>query len=756
MEKKSLEISSLISALQKTSVHDHLCLLYEDKAEQFASAVPFIRTGLERGEKCIYINDDNSAKEVLAEMRTGGVDVDTVLKNGSLTIVSKRETYLRNGYFDPDEMIQFLKESVEQARKDGFKALRATGEMTWMLGDEPGVERAMEYEAKLNDFFKKNDCLALCQYNKKRFDPKLLIDVVRTHPLVISSNIVCKNFYYVPVEEFLKIKNGSRLELERFLQNLVEREHIEQERLSNLKFTESLDKINQVIQKSSSLEEAMSDALDVTLSIFDCDRAWLLYPSRPDLLSFTVPMERTKPEYPGALLRGIEVPIDPGSRLVFEATHASKNPVEFNSKSKPPIPSAIAKNFQVKSQIAMNIYPKVGDAYMLGLHQCSYERTWTTAEKRLLQEIGRRLEDGLTSLLIFRDLQASKIQYQNVIETSNEGIWMLNREHEITFINPRLSEILGYEKKEMLGNNLKNFVIPEELPAHNFQMQERNKGKSGSFERRLRRKNGTIVWTHISAVPLFNDKKEVIGAFAMITDITKEKLMDQAKTEFIALAAHQLRTPLSALKWYSEALLEHHVGGVNAKQMEYLLQLHTSNERMVTLIDALLCVSRLELGSFKVRPEPVDIVAVVKQHIHEVSSLYKEKNLKISETYNNLPPVAVLDAKLVGMVIQNIITNAMIYTSPGGTIDVTVSVDKTQKGHLQFMVADTGIGIPKEQQSRIFEKLFRADNAMALSQDGTGLGLYIAKNIVTLLGGSIAFTSKLNKGTTFVVSIPYL
>ena len=518
------EISSLDLALQKTSVHDHLCLLYENKEEQFATAIPFIRIGLERGEKCIYINDDNSADEVLNLMRTGDIDVDTALKNGSLSIISKREAYLRNGYFDPDEMIQFLKESTDQAKKEGFKALRATGEMTWMLGDEPGIERALEYEAKLNNFFSNHDCLALCQYNKKRFDPKLLIDVVRTHPIVVASGIVCKNFYYVPVEEFLKIKNGSRRELERFLQNLIEREQVEQERLNSLKFINSLDKINQVIQKANGLEQMMNDALGIVLSIFDCDRAWLLYPSDPDTVSFTVPMERTKPEYPGALAAGVEVPTDPETRRVFETARLTNAPVTFTPESDPPIPSAIAKNFQVKSQLVINIYPKIGSAYMFGLHQCSFERFWTDDEKRLFEEIARRLTDGLTSLLIFRDLQKSKNQYQNVLETANEGIWMLNKEHELTFVNPRLLAILGYEKKEILGQKLANFVISEELADHDFQMRERNKGKSGDFERRLRNKNGDVIWTRISAVPLFDDKNQVIGAFAMITDITDRKL----------------------------------------------------------------------------------------------------------------------------------------------------------------------------------------------------------------------------------------
>jgi PAS domain S-box-containing protein len=216
----------LLEAIGKLSNHDHLCLIYETRAEQFDAVVPFIRIGLENGEKCIYIADENTADDVLSAMRSGGVDVESALSNGALVIISKKETYLRHGYFDPDEMIRFLKESTDSAKKEGFSALRATGEMTWVLGDEAGTLKLMEYESKLNLFFPENDCLALCQYNRSRFSPEILADVIHTHPLVIASGFVCKNFYYIPPEEFLK-KEKKSLEVERLLFNLIDREKAE-------------------------------------------------------------------------------------------------------------------------------------------------------------------------------------------------------------------------------------------------------------------------------------------------------------------------------------------------------------------------------------------------------------------------------------------------------------------------------------------------------------------------------------------------
>ncbi|MFH1008939.1 MAG: MEDS domain-containing protein [Candidatus Latescibacterota bacterium] len=219
MNDAEAEKSSLVKAVEQLKVHDHLCLIYESLDEQLAAAIPFIRIGLERGEQCIYIADDNTVSAISEAMRAEGIAVDP--KSDALKIITKRDAYLKQGYFDPDSMIRFLKEAVDAAKKAGFTALRATGEMTWALGNETGVERLIEYEAKLNHCFPENDALAICQYSRNRFNPEIILDVIRTHPMVIYGSTVCDNFYYVPPDEFLKPEamQGS-LEVERFLENI--------------------------------------------------------------------------------------------------------------------------------------------------------------------------------------------------------------------------------------------------------------------------------------------------------------------------------------------------------------------------------------------------------------------------------------------------------------------------------------------------------------------------------------------------------
>lgn len=190
--------------VEQLTVHNHLCLVYDSLQEQMATAVPFMRAGLERGERCVYAADDNSVAAVLEAMRAGGIDTDSAMRSGAFSVLTKRDTYLREGRFDPDGMIGFLREAAGAATAAGFTALRATGEMTWALGGDPGVERLLEYESKLNVFCRESDVILLCQYSRKRFKPEVILGMIYTHPKIIMGKMVYRNIYYVPPEEFLK------------------------------------------------------------------------------------------------------------------------------------------------------------------------------------------------------------------------------------------------------------------------------------------------------------------------------------------------------------------------------------------------------------------------------------------------------------------------------------------------------------------------------------------------------------------------
>ena len=216
----------LIAALEQLGAHDHFCSIYESPQEHYAVAIPFIRIGLDRGEKCIYIADDGTVGDVRQAMQSEGIDVDRALASKALVLATKEQAYLEHGSFRPDWMFTFWKEATQVAMSEGFSAVRATGETEWVLRGGRGLERWMEYESKLTHTLLESNCSALCQYNRRLFPPELILDVIRTHPVVVYGSTVCRNLYYVPPDEFLGT-NQTACEVERMLTNIRERERVE-------------------------------------------------------------------------------------------------------------------------------------------------------------------------------------------------------------------------------------------------------------------------------------------------------------------------------------------------------------------------------------------------------------------------------------------------------------------------------------------------------------------------------------------------
>lgn len=213
----------LADALGRVESRAHMCLIYESREEQFAAAVPFIRLGLERGEQCIYVAEENSVDTVLAAMRSDGFDVDAAIRSGALRLTTEKETYLKEGSFDPDRMMRFWREASDSAMAAGFQGLRATGEMTWALQNGLRFEGLTEYETKLNEFIPAHPVSALCQYNRRRFAPEILVDAIRTHPHVVLNGTVCTNPYYTAPEGLLGSKQP-RQEIERLLDTILEQQ----------------------------------------------------------------------------------------------------------------------------------------------------------------------------------------------------------------------------------------------------------------------------------------------------------------------------------------------------------------------------------------------------------------------------------------------------------------------------------------------------------------------------------------------------
>ncbi len=263
----STEFHGPVESLDGHESNDHLALIYENEEEQFAAVAPFVRQGLERGERCMYIADENTEAEVLDALRTRGVDVDAALESGALTLHTRQDTYLRDGEFDPDEMISFLADSVDEALEE-YEGLRVTGEMTWVFGDEPRMEDLVEYEGKLNRLFPRVDGIALCQYNRERFPPEVVRDVIRTHPHLVYRNTVCQNFYYTPPEEFFGPDEPSH-EIDRMMRTLLDRTEARAELQARERYVREQNEIT--ADPDGSFEEKLVRLFELGCERFDLE-----------------------------------------------------------------------------------------------------------------------------------------------------------------------------------------------------------------------------------------------------------------------------------------------------------------------------------------------------------------------------------------------------------------------------------------------------------------------------------------------------
>jgi len=367
--------------------------------------------------------------------------------------------------------------------------------------------------------------------------------------------------------------------------------------------------------------------------------------------------------------------------------------------------------------------------------------------------------------------EIAKAKDEAMLASIGEGLIAVDANGKIIIMNQVAEKLLGWRIAEAIGrfydevisleDEKSTFVPPAERPLAKALASSTTTTTTTTTTARLYllSKNKIKFPVAITVSPIVLDEK-IIGAIEVFRDITKEKEIDKAKTEFVSLTSHQLRTPLTAISWYTEMILDGDVDNLSLEQKKYLNEISRGNRRMIDLVNTLLDVSRIELGALTFEPQPTDIIALAQSAIDEQKPEIEKKRLNVVQKFVQNVPVISIDPKLLRIVFQNLLSNSVMYTPVSGKIEFTISVDDLKT--IQITVADTGYGIPKNQQKQIFAKLFRADNVRDKDTTGTGLGLYIIKSIVENAGGKIWFESPTNSddkavenpGTTFHVTLP--
>lgn len=348
------------------------------------------------------------------------------------------------------------------------------------------------------------------------------------------------------------------------------------------------------------------------------------------------------------------------------------------------------------------------------------------------------------------------IEVEALLDSIGDGAVMTDEFGRIVRINPAALNILGYEEDELLGK-----FFPKALVA----LQENGKpvnlidrpiskaflsGKSVSEKINYRHKDGQIIPVSVTVSPMMIEDRPV-GAIEVFRDISLEHEIDRMKSEFISLASHQLRTPLSAVKTYSHMLMEGFMGPVEPSQKKALQTIIAASNRMNELISTLLNITRIESGSIAITPKYVNIGKLADEVHKELQHAAKDKDITMTLEAPKAPLQVRTDNLIAKEVLSNLVTNAIKYTPEEGKVTIQV---QSRKNDVCIKVIDTGFGIPAYSQDQIFTKFFRAHNVVKRETSGTGLGLYLVKGLVEVLGGKVWFTSKEDHGSTFYFTLP--
>lgn len=327
-----------------------------------------------------------------------------------------------------------------------------------------------------------------------------------------------------------------------------------------------------------------------------------------------------------------------------------------------------------------------------------------------------------------------------IINNFSDGLLVLNGENKFSLINPQTEKFLKIKAEKLIGKSFSEIKKDSSLAplAEIF-----GKELKDIFRKELAADKEPVL--EVSSISIMSGE-EKIGTLIILHDITREKALEKMKSEFVSLAAHQLRTPLSATKWSMRMLIDGDLGELKPEQKELLENGYQSNERMIGLINDLLDVARIEEGRFGYNFVFADIRGIIDKAIKEQSLIAKKRNIDIifQKPSEHFPKVKI-DPSKIELVIENLLENALYYTLSGGSIKI--SIKPRNEFFLEVTVKDNGIGIPKHQMSRLFSKFFRGENAVQMQTVGSGLGLFIAKNIVKEHGGEIWVDSKEGEGT---------
>lgn len=759
---------------------DHLALVYDGVDEQFATVVPFLRRGLERDERCVYVADDTSRDAVLAALRDGGIDVDDALDEDALVVLTPADVYRQAGAFDRDTTFDFWRDVLADAKADGYTGIRAAAEMTWALDDDTTADQLVEYEALLNPLYEGEDYTVLCQYDRARFPDDVLHDVISAHPLVVQGDTVSRNVYYAPPEEFF---DGDRPgeTVDRKLRTLRERTASKAALREHERHLRDLYDI--VADLDRPFREKLRDVLDLGCDRFDMEVGGL---ARVDPAADRFAVEVTNGDHDD-LVPGSEYPLSETycrATVDDDGTCAVTDPAEFEG-------DLCHDQFGVRSY--------------LGTH---LELADVDADDRTLWFVSERPRDDIPAGdRTFLHLLGQWVRYEleqrhrtdhlvalhNLTETArdiNRALAQQSTRNDVErLVCDRLAESDSYACA-WIGTVEEGAVVPraganvpcpvEELPSV---------GADDLTDRAIRTGTPQVVsdvgaaaaddpWrtladdmdvTGAAVLPITYDTRQY-GVLAVCT--TRARAFDEKERDILtqlaeivglAVAAidheRELEHERERLAFFNRLLRHDLLNGLDLvraridiveryadpEAADHVATIRDRTDDLLDLVQDMRSLMQAVVGTDDHELAPVDLGAVLDAEVERARRAFDDAEFRIEGHIDDAGEVLADD--LLAEAFQNLLVNAVRHND-AATPRVTVAVDAGESA-ATIRIADNGPGIPDEIVDSVFEEGVKGPDS-----PGTGIGLHLVREIVDAYDGTITVEDRAPTGTVFAVSLP--
>ncbi len=793
--------------------------------------------GIRKNEKIFCITDSCPPGEILGYFkRFGKFDAQKALDIGQLHLLDFKEAYLHGGEFDAQRIFDLIQRASRQSLREGYSGVLVTSEMSKMLYEIIGPERLVDYEARANLYIRESACTAICHYDRRRFESRLILDLFSLHPYVAADRWIYENRYFLTPEEYQE-RGLHETILERMIGNLESSRVLEQQLSKEREFSQDLlqsmpayfvaidgegrtvfanktmlHKLGYTLEEVKGRDylstfvppeehAAVAEELRL-LSVSESPRMSINRVLSKDGRKLTVEWcgKRMLSE-DGSLEFLFGIGLDISERIgmqeairereeIFDlvASSAKDAIVILNGEGRVCYWNPAAEEIfgytaeeMMGKDLHLLLAPKKYHAsYREGISRFRATGSGSVIGKTL--ELEGRRRDGATfpfelsvssfqrrgewhAVGILRDiterksrekaLQESEQKYRTVFETTGTAMFIIGSDGTVSDVNRMAERMLGWAREEVVEKaKYTDFLHPDDVGKAVEYSSRLWRGETSGpiqFEARVKRCSGEFMPT-LATINLLPGRE---AGIVSLIDISREKdreriLEEKAKQlkDFLAIASHELRHPLTLVKGYA-AILEKNRHSLDAEDYDHALQgIRHGVNRLTRIVESLLDITRIEHGTYLAKRRPTDLRLLVEGVAEEVRMKeYREITLDLRGELENV----YVDPEAISQLFVILLENACKFSPPSTVVEVR---GEGKEGMVRFSVLDRGIGVPDEDRERIFELFYQVEDVIHHSKPGLGIGLYMARKIVEAHGGRIWHTNREDVGSEFSFEIP--